>query len=133
MVTDILSEPGMRKALEGKLLISILARVTGQQIKDILAAEPQASPTRVIRTTPNTPAIVRESMTVITSPTAPLPEPQSQLVEWIFTQIGRVVHLPPSNMDIYTALCGSEPAFLALMLELLTDGAVAMGLPRAEA
>ena len=36
-------------------------------------------------------------------------------------------------MDVSTALCGSGPSFLALMLESLADGAVAMGLPRAEA
>ena len=36
-------------------------------------------------------------------------------------------------MDVSTALCGSGPAFLALMMESLADGAVAMGLPRAEA
>lgn len=133
MVADILAEPGMHKALEGKLLISILAGVTGKQIEDILTSEPQSNPTRVIRVMPNTAAVVRESMTVIATPTPPLPQPLSQLVEWIFTRVGRVVHLPPSNMDISTALCGSGPAFLALMLESLADGAVAMGLPRAEA
>lgn len=36
-------------------------------------------------------------------------------------------------MDASTALCGSGPAFFALMLEAMADGAVAMGLPRAEA
>lgn len=36
-------------------------------------------------------------------------------------------------MDVSTALCGSGPAFLSLFLEALADGAVAMGLPRAEA
>lgn len=36
-------------------------------------------------------------------------------------------------MDVSTALCGSGPAFFALMLEAAIDGAVAMGLPRAEA
>lgn len=36
-------------------------------------------------------------------------------------------------MDVSTALCGSGPAFLALFLEAMADGAVAMGLPRAEA
>jgi len=36
-------------------------------------------------------------------------------------------------MDVSTALCGSGPAFFALMLEAAIDGAVAMGMPRAEA
>lgn len=36
-------------------------------------------------------------------------------------------------MDACTALCGSGPAFYALMIEAMADGGVMMGLPRAEA
>ncbi|UKZ63401.1 uncharacterized protein TrAtP1_004631 [Trichoderma atroviride] len=36
-------------------------------------------------------------------------------------------------MNASTALCGSGPAFYALFLEAAVEGAVAMGLPRAEA
>jgi pyrroline-5-carboxylate reductase len=35
--------------------------------------------------------------------------------------------------DTCTALAGSGPAFVALVLEAMADGAVMMGLPRAEA
>ena len=51
----------------------------------------------------------------------------------MFTRIGRIVRLPPDEMDASTALCGSGPAAFALVLEAIADGAVAMGLPRAEA
>jgi pyrroline-5-carboxylate reductase len=142
MVKDILSEPGIKEALAGKLLISICAGVPVEQIQDVLY--PDAGPIlpetldgkatcKVVRVMPNTAAIVRESMSVIANTTPPLPAEQSSIVEWIFTRIGRVVHLPPAMMDVSTALCGSGPAFLALMMESLADGAVAMGLPRAEA
>lgn len=138
MVGDILREEGMKEVLAGKLLISICAGVPVEQIGEIMygAEYPQGLPEnacRIVRTMPNTAAIVRESMTVIATSTPPLPADLSSIVEWIFTRIGRVVHLPPSMMDVSTALCGSGPAFLALMLESLADGAVAMGLPRAEA
>ncbi len=82
---------------------------------------------------PNTAALVRESMTVIEISDPPLPADLSALLTWIFTRVGRVVHLPPDKMDASTALCGSGPATFALVLEAITDGAVAMGLPRAEA
>ena len=72
-------------------------------------------------------------MTVIATPSPPLPQPLSALVTWMFNRIGRVVHLPPAQMDASTALCGSGPAFYALVLEAMADGAVAMGLPRSEA
>ena len=136
MVADILREEGIKDALSGKLLISICAGVPVSQIEGVLYPNGVKSETnvcRVVRVMPNTAAIVRESMTVIATSTPPLPKELEQLVEYIFTRIGRVVHLPASTMDVSTALCGSGPAFLALMLESLADGAVAMGLPRAEA
>lgn len=139
MVKDILSVEGMREALAGKLLISILAGVPVAQIEAILygsadtASVPVSERCRVVRVMPNTAAGIGESMTVIANSEPALPEETSKLVTWIFKRIGDVVHLPASNMDVSTALCGSGPAFFALMLEAAVDGAVAMGLPRAEA
>ncbi|OCK76503.1 pyrroline-5-carboxylate reductase [Lepidopterella palustris CBS 459.81] len=133
---DILGAEGMKEAIAGKLLISILAGVTGQQIEDFLYGAGDSKPKdacRVVRVMPNTASFVRESMTVIATSTPPLEPQQSALVTWIFNSIGRTVQLPPSAMDASTALCGSGPAFVALVLEAIADGAVAMGLPRAEA
>ncbi|KAF2187286.1 pyrroline-5-carboxylate reductase [Zopfia rhizophila CBS 207.26] len=131
---DILGEKGMKEAIAGKLLISILAGVTGKQIEDFLY--PDGVPEnacRVVRVMPNTASAVRESMSVIAASNPPLSPAQHSLVTWIFNSIGRTVSLPPTNMDACTALCGSGPAFFALMLEAVADGAVAMGLPRQEA
>lgn len=141
-VGDILGVDGMRDALKGKLLISILAGVPVSQIEDILYGagtadrrpeEEDEGRCRIVRVMPNTASLVREGMTVIATSTPPLPSTLNALVTWIFSRIGRVVHLPPSLMDASTALCGSGPAFMALVLEAIADGAVAMGLPRAEA
>lgn len=136
MVKDILEAPGMREALNGKLLISILAGVPAKQIEDILYPDDSIASQarcRVVRAMPNTAAILRESMTVVGATEPPLPDESLKLVTWIFERIGRVVHLPPSAMDVSTALAGSGPAFMALALEGIADGAVAMGMPRAEA
>ncbi|KAI1505405.1 pyrroline-5-carboxylate reductase [Biscogniauxia marginata] len=139
MVEDLLSEPGMSKALHGKLLISICAGISVPQIEKILhGAVPEKDPEvdgrcRIVRAMPNTTSIIRESMTIVANSTPPLPPHVSTLVTWIFKRIGDVVYLPPSTMDASTALCGSGPAFFALVLEAAIDGAVAMGLPRAEA
>jgi pyrroline-5-carboxylate reductase len=135
-VKDILDVPGMREALKGKLLISILAGVHVEQIENILYPDTsflERDSCRVVRAMPNTAAIVRESMTVIATSDVPLPAEWDALVTWIFTRIGRVTRLPASTMDASTALAGSGPAFMALVLESITDGAVAMGMPRTEA
>lgn len=138
MVEDILAEEGMVEALKGKLLISICAGLQSSQIYGYLYGETPTNPEkegrcRVVRAMPNTASAIKESMTVIALSSPPLPATTSSLVTWIFKRIGSVVHLPASNMDASTALCGSGPAFFALMLEATIDGAVAMGLPRAEA
>jgi pyrroline-5-carboxylate reductase len=140
MIADILREQGMKEALAGKLLISICAGVPVDQISDSLYSKPYAeamnvetAPCTICRVMPNTAALVRESMTVIATSNPALPDHYQKLTDWIFTRVGRTVNLPPSMMDASTALCGSGPAFLALYLEGLADGAVAMGLPRAEA
>ncbi|KAK0748755.1 pyrroline-5-carboxylate reductase dimerization-domain-containing protein [Apiosordaria backusii] len=135
MVNDVLSEPGLAQALEGKLLISILAGVTETQLEKTLATANGGEPVKcqVVRAMPNTASLIRESMTVIGISNPPLEPETMGLVTWIFKKVGEVVYLPPSTMDVCTSLCGSGPAFFALMLEAAIDGAVAMGLPRAEA
>lgn len=133
MFREILNAKGMKEALAGKFLISILAGVTVEQIeKHLYGSELPPDACRIVRAMPNTASFVRESMTVIATSTPDLPSEWEALVTWIFSRIGRVVHLPPSAMDASTALCGSGPAFAALVLEALADGGVAMGLPRAE-
>jgi pyrroline-5-carboxylate reductase len=140
MVNDILAVEGMREALQGKLLISICAGVPITQIETALygsevsrSKEDTSTSCKIVRAMPNTASGIRESMTVIATSEPPLPVERESLVTWIFKRIGDVVYLPANTMDASTALCGSGPAFFALMLEATIDGAVAMGLPRAEA
>lgn len=61
------------------------------------------------------------------------PSEEKSLVSWIFSQVGKSLILSEKHMDACTALCGSGPAFYALIVEAMADGGVMMGLPRAEA
>lgn len=129
-VEEIIQDRGVAKALQGKVLISICAGVTVWQIQSYI---PDDITCRVVRVMPNTASAVHQSMTVIETSSPPLPPKTSAIISWIFKQIGVVIHLPPCQLDVSTALCGSGPAFFALALESVIDGAVAMGLPRSEA
>jgi len=125
----ILNEPGMKEALAGKLLISILAGVT---ISQITAWVPPS--TRVIRAMPNTPCRIREGMTVVsTLPLSDSLELEHSIIMNIFSTIGRCRFLDEKHFDACTALSGSGPAFACIFLEAMADGGVMMGLPRAEA
>lgn len=139
MVNDLLGEPGMARALHGKLLISVCAGITVEQIETALhGAVPSKDPEedgrcRIVRAMCNTAALIRESMTIIAATEPPLPLHTENLVTWIFKRVGDVVYLPTRNMNAATSLCAAGSAFFALMLESAIDGAVAMGLPRSEA
>ncbi|THU86439.1 pyrroline-5-carboxylate reductase [Dendrothele bispora CBS 962.96] len=126
---SILSEPGMQEALDGKLLISILAGVTISQLTGWVLPS-----TTVIRAMPNTPCKIREGMTTIsTIPNSPNQELHNAIILKIFTSIGRCVILDEKHFDACTALSGSGPAFACIFLEAMADGGVMMGLPRPEA
>lgn len=128
MLADLLSPPEMHHAIDGKLIISICVGLKAEVIRRHLP--PSCT---VVCVMPSTASKVRESMTVIASSTPPLPSDTTKLVEWIFSRVGKVVTLPDANMDAASALCGSGPAFMALILEAMADGAVAMGISRVEA
>ncbi|KAG0647791.1 Pyrroline-5-carboxylate reductase [Hyphodiscus hymeniophilus] len=124
----------IKAALHGKLVISLLAGVTISDIESVLGWQDGKSyvPTTVIRAMPNTASVVRQSMTVIEAPGGTSAR-TLRMVDWLFSSIGIVQHIPASKFDTCTALCASTPAFFALFLEGLIDGAVALGLTRSEA
>ncbi|GJJ12149.1 hypothetical protein Clacol_006390 [Clathrus columnatus] len=125
----ILNESGMPEALEGKLLISILAGVTITQLKSFVNPT-----TRVVRAMPNTPCKIREGMTVVSTIPSSLEASRDQAIIFtIFSSIGRCTFLDEKHFDACTALSGSGPAFVCVFLEAMVDGGVMMGLPRAEA
>ena len=135
---DVLTVPGMREAVKGKLLVSILAGVTVEQIERFLygpsgGGSDTEDRCKIVRAMPNTASANQESMTLVMQSSPPIPSAMNNLVTWIFSSIGEIAMVTPALMDAGTALCGSSPAFFALMLEAIVDGAVTMGLQRPEA
>jgi pyrroline-5-carboxylate reductase len=122
-VPEVLQEIGPA-VTPGHLLISIAA---GVPIVKLEAALPKA--TRVIRVMPNTPALLGASATAFALGTAATAA-DAALAEKIFSAVGLVFQLKESLLDAVTGLSGSGPAYAYLMIEALSDGGVAAGLPR---
>ncbi len=106
------------------LILSILA---GTPLAQLEAAFPTCP---VVRAMPNTPATVGAGMTAIAAGHQAL-APHMAQARRIFAAVGEVVEVPESLLDAVTGLSGSGPGYVAVMVEALTDGGVAAGLPRA--
>lgn len=107
----------------GQVVISIAAGIP-------LAILEEALPdSRVIRAMPNTPLMVQAGMTALAPGSKATPEDLDLALD-LFRAVGRAEVVEESHLDVITALSGSGPAFAAVFLEALADGAVKMGLPR---
>lgn len=107
-----------------QVVLSILA---GMPLHRLEVAFPQQP---VIRVMPNTPATVGVGMTAIAPGQHATPYHLAQ-ARHIFEAVGEVVEVPEYQMDAVTGLSGSGPGYIAVVIEALTDGGVAAGLPRA--
>ncbi|KAL8284277.1 hypothetical protein RQP46_005026 [Phenoliferia psychrophenolica] len=130
LAESLLMVPGMSEALEGKLLISILAGTTISMMRGWVPAS-----CTVVRSMPNTPTKIREGMTVLSTlpPSDPKSSVNREILIALFTPLGKCRFLEEKHFDAVTAVCGSGPAFVCLVLEAMADGGVMMGLPRSEA
>ncbi len=109
-------------ALDGKLLISIAAGLS------VATLEKMAPNCRIIRTMPNTPALVGCGATAFTAG-ANATQSDKDCAEAIFASVGVVSQVQEKLLDAVTGLSGSGPAYVFLVIEALTDGGVSCGLP----
>jgi pyrroline-5-carboxylate reductase len=106
-----------------QLVISIAAGVPLAVLEGILHSS------RVIRAMPNTPLLVQAGMTALSPGSRATPEDMDLALD-LFRALGRAEVVDEIHLDAVTALSGSGPAFVAVFLEALADGAVKMGLSR---
>jgi pyrroline-5-carboxylate reductase len=88
---------------------------------------------RVVRSMPNTPALVGQGMTGLFAREGVSKQDQ-QLIEQVLKSTGEYLWVAKeSDIDVVTALSGSGPAYVFYFLEAMTEAGVKMGLPQAQA
>ena len=107
------------------ILLSIAPGVTIDRIKTVVGFD-----VRVVRSMPNTPALVLEGMSAYTFSKDDYTEEEKADVKAFFESFGRAVMVAEHQMDEVVPVSGSSPAYFFMMLEAMADAAVLTGLPR---
>lgn len=111
-------------AAPGALVLSIMAGVRIDTIRQATGA------TRIVRIMPNTPAMVGAGMAAWTA-TAEVSETDRDFVGRLLRAMGAELYVADEGkIDIATAINGSGPGYVFLLMEAMVDGAVAAGLAR---
>lgn len=105
----------------------VLSIVAGMAIETIYKYVPKE--VGVIRAMPNTPCLIRKGVTAV-SFSDHVNEEQKEIALNIINSVGNVHVLQEKLMDAVTALSGSGPAYIFLVIESLCDAGVRAGLPR---
>ncbi len=105
------------------LVVSIAAGISLPTLQKMLKTK------RVVRVMPNTPAQVSAGAAAL-SVDDDLANEDLKRVEQLIGAVGTTVHVPDHLMHAVTGLSGSGPAYIYMVIEALSDGGVAAGLPR---
>lgn len=89
-------------------------------------------PVKVVRTMPNTPALVGEGMSCICGGGETTSQDMENVCR-IFDGFGKSEIVTEEMIDVVVGVSGSSPAYVFMFIEALADGAVAEGMPRAQA
>ncbi len=108
---------------QGKLVISFMAAISLARLERHL---PKA---KVVRAMTNMAAVVGEAATAF-SPGPNLTAGDLDATEFVLSRLGESLQLPESQLDAVTALSGSGPAYIAILIDALVTAGLKVGLPR---
>ena len=112
--------------IQDKLIMSIAAGVELSRLKNIFGRN------RYVRIMPNTPLLINKGMTAIVKDETTTDEDLDFVLE-VFDSMGKTALIQEDLIDPFMAVTGCMPAYVYKFIESAADGAVALGLSRAEA
>lgn len=123
VMKDVIS-PLSAESVRDKLLVTIAAGIRTTAISDWLQTD-----CAIVRTMPNTPALVRSGATGMYANPA-CSEAQREIAESILRAVGLTLWVEDEDqLDAITALSGSGPAYLFLVMEAMEQAGIQLGLP----
>jgi len=126
MYKDVLEE--VKEALrKDQIIISIAAGIDLCDLHEMIGED-----FKIVKTMPNTPALVGEGMSAI-CPNKNVNKDELNYVCSMFEAFGSYEILDEKDFHAFIALCGSSPAYVFMFIEAMADGAVKLGIPRNKA
>ncbi len=122
VLPEVLKE--VKKLTKGKTLVSIAAGVTLSTIEEALGKD-----AKIVRAMPNTPAQVGCGMTVL-SPNKNVSDEGLNIVKKLFSSAGDAIVLDEKYINAATALHGSSPAYIYMLIDAMADCGVRYGIPK---
>ena len=110
-----------------KTIVTIAAGINLSDVEKWFKKE-----TKIVKTMPNTPALVGEAMSAI-CPNELVNEEELKEVMDIFNAFGKSEVLSEKDFHGFIALCGSSPAYVYMFIEAMADAAVREGISRDKA
>lgn len=125
LIQSVLTELRSIIATQKPLIISVAAGITTAVMQTTLGDS-----IGIIRSMPNTPALICRGITVLYAPSK-ISLNARQQAEAIFQAVGKVLWVEDEQQIFaVTALSGSGPAYFFLLMEALEQAGVALGLDR---
>ncbi|MBB6482031.1 pyrroline-5-carboxylate reductase [Spirochaeta isovalerica] len=112
---------------ESKIIVTIAAGVTISQAETMFGKD-----VKIVRTMPNTPALVGEGVTAYCC-NSHVSESEEREIIPVLESFGIVEKIGEEYFHSVIAVSGSSPAYVFLFIEAMADAAVLQGLPRAQA
>lgn len=109
------------------IIVTIAAGKSIKSIEDVLGSE-----RKIVRTMPNTPAMVSEGMTAL-CPNPNVKDEDLGEVKSIFDSFGKAEVVGEYLIDSVIGVSGSAPAYVFMFIEAMADAAVIGGMPRDKA
>ncbi len=109
-----------------KIIVTIAAGKTIASVENIIGNDK-----KIVRTMPNTPALVNEGMSAICK-NKNITDQELNTIETIFDSFGKSEVVVEYLIDAVIGVSGSAPAYVFMFIEAMADAAVAAGMPRSQ-
>lgn len=110
---------------ERHTIISIAPGVSIDELKAKFS-----KPCRIVRSMPNTPALVGEGMTGICYDDKDFASDELETIHAFFHSFGKLIRVDEKLMNAVVCASGSSPAYVYMFIEAMADSVVQYGLPR---